>query len=194
MKTEMRKKVRSALKRIALGSAEIALMTAVQTVDFGVSMIFQQNQFRTIRRALRNADVRIQRSELIVSRLLQKGHVAFSKRKNGTTLVLTEKGRRALRASVVKNRAKMRTAWDGKWRLVLYSISEAKRAQRDALRYRLERGGFKKIGESVWLYPYPCSELIQSIREELQLTQAITLVTAESIENDESFKKRWKLQ
>lgn len=46
-----------------------------------------------------------------------------------------------------------RKVWDGKWRIVIFDISENERIIRDALRFKLISLGFGKLQESVYITP-----------------------------------------
>jgi len=48
--------------------------------------------------------------------------------------------------------------WDGRWRLVLFDVPEARSNTRDALRRSLQSRGFGYLQNSVWITPHPVSE------------------------------------
>ncbi len=115
-------------------------------------------------------------------------------RTRGGGLKLTEKGRRLAEALEVIERARSKPLrWDGKWRIVIFDIWERRRSVRDRLRIILEKNGFKKIQNSVWVYPYNCEELFAFVRANLSLGKGILYIIAEEIEHDGGLRKHFGL-
>jgi len=48
--------------------------------------------------------------------------------------------------------------WDGRWRLVIFDVPEARTAARDRLRRYLRSRGFGYLQNSVWITPHPLRE------------------------------------
>jgi len=70
-----------------------------------------------------------------------------------------EKGR--VRAFDVKHKK-----WDGRWRLVVYSVPEALRVLRDKIRTELCNLGFASLSASVWISPHDLrSEIVDLVRK-----------------------------
>ncbi len=78
--------------------------------------------------------------------------------------------------------------WDGKWRIVLFDVDEKKRWQRDKLRIQLERFGFRQFQKSVWVYPYPCEELVALLKIDLTLRRQLMYLIADALEGDEALR------
>src|SRR5437867_4893596 len=55
--------------------------------------------------------------------------------------------------------------WDGRWRLVLYDVPEARRSTRNKLRRYLEDRGFGYLQNSVWITPDPVKERPELLAE-----------------------------
>ncbi len=51
-----------------------------------------------------------------------------------------------------------RRRWDGRWRLVLFDVPEARRGTRNKLRLYLQDRGFGYLQKSVWITPDPVAE------------------------------------
>ena len=51
-----------------------------------------------------------------------------------------------------------RRRWDGRWRLVLFDVPEARRSARNKLRRYLQDRGFGYLQNSVWITPDPMTE------------------------------------
>lgn len=83
--------------------------------------------------------------------------------------------------------------WDGKWRIVTYDVPKGKNRARDAIRTTLKRLGFCQLQKSVYLYPYPCRNAIEFLREFYGIGEAVTLLTVGYLENEEAYKEYFDL-
>jgi len=83
--------------------------------------------------------------------------------------------------------------WDGRWRIVMFDIWERRRQVRVRLRELLQRTGFIKLQNSVWIYPYDCEELVAFIRVDLKLGPSVLYFVADGVENDARIKKHFGL-
>ena len=131
-----------------------------------------------------------------INRLRERGLIERVDIGKGVTLRLTEKGVRlaeAIEEEEKQYEIKKPKRWDSKWRIVIFDIWERRRAVRDRLRTLLQRNGFVKIQNSVWVYPYDCEELFIFLRTNLRLGKGILYIVAEEIENDSSFRKHFGL-
>lgn len=71
------------------------------------------------------------------------------------------------------------TEWDGLWRIVMLDLPEARKSEREALRYLLKKAGFVCVKNSVWVTPYPYEHLFINIKKDLGLTtEFMIFVTA----------------
>lgn len=122
-----------------------------------------------------------------VTRLHQKGLVSRVQTEKGIGLRLTEKGNTFAEKLEAKDSFSFRKPkkWDGKWRIVIFDVWERRRPVRDKLRIMLQKAGFIKIQDSVWVYPYDCEELFVFLRTDLRLGRGILYIVAEEIEHDE---------
>lgn len=84
-------------------------------------------------------------------------------------------------------------SWDGKWRLIMFDISNNKKGKRDFLRKKLDEMGFYSMQESVYVYPYPCEKEIKFLREVLEIPHEVKMLRADRIENDEDLRKIFNL-
>ena len=83
--------------------------------------------------------------------------------------------------------------WDQKWRIVIFDIWERRRGVRDKLRRTLEKAGFRRIQDSVWVCPYDCEEFVTFLRADLRLGEGILYLIAEGVENDAKLRKLFDL-
>ncbi|TSC85845.1 MAG: phenylacetic acid degradation operon negative regulatory protein [Parcubacteria group bacterium Gr01-1014_8] len=136
----------------------------------------------------RNASHRMRQA---LGRLEDKGFV----RKVDGKFALTERGKREMgrlqQAEAIQPQIPRK--WDGLWRVVIFDIWEKRRRQRVQLRKMLQKIGFVKLQESVWIFPHPCEEFISFIRTELKLGPSVVYLIAQSIENDRKFRVHFKL-
>ncbi|HVV38848.1 MAG TPA: CRISPR-associated endonuclease Cas2 [Candidatus Paceibacterota bacterium] len=130
-----------------------------------------------------------------ITRLHSKGLVVRVKTEKGFSLKLTEKGNRLAESLEARESTHAHTPkrWDGKWRIVIFDVWERRRGVRDQLRHMLQKAGFVKIQNSVWVYPYDCEELFTFLRIDLHLGKGILYIVAEEIEHDEKLRQHFHL-
>lgn len=121
-------------------------------------------------------------------RLAAQKHVEVAEI-NGVLIVrLTKLGRRKiLKYSQDTLRVDKPDHWDGKWRLVMYDIPSSRRDLSELLRQALRTLGFYKMQESVYVYPYPCFDQIEFLREYYALGDIVQYMLVDRIENDEAY-------
>lgn len=74
--------------------------------------------------------------------------------------------------------------WDKKWRIIIFDIPEKKRSVRDEIRGIFIKAGFKKLQDSVWVYPYDCEDVIGLLKTEFKVGHNLLYIIADQIEND----------
>jgi DNA-binding transcriptional regulator PaaX len=104
---------------------------------------------------------------------------------------LTKKGERELEkiGDVITKPKK----WDGKWRILIFDITETKKSTRDNIRRTLINIGFIKLQNSVWVFPYDCEDLITLLKVDLMVGKEMLYIIADKIENDSILKGRFGL-
>lgn len=132
-----------------------------------------------------------------INRLRERTLIEQIQTDKGVALRLTAKGAE-LAVSMEEEEEKLfemrkPKRWDGKWRIVIFDIWERRRGVRDRLRNLLQKNGFVKVQNSVWVYPYDCEELFVFLRTNLRLGKGILYIVAEEIEYDEALRKHFKL-
>lgn len=130
-----------------------------------------------------------------VSRLYTKGFVTRTKTDKGIKLSLTKKGSKLAQELDKKENLYLKKPkrWDGKWRIVIFDVWERRRDVRDKLRNLLQKAGFIKIQDSVWVYPYDCEELFTFLRVDLRLGKGMLYIVAEEVEHDEQLRSHFRL-
>jgi phenylacetic acid degradation operon negative regulatory protein len=93
-------------------------------------------------------------TRVVVSRLKQDGWIDV--RREGRRSVVTAS--QEMWRTLVEGRPRIferpRDDWDGRWRLVIYTVPETERATRERLRRTLSWLGFGPLSASVWMCPH----------------------------------------
>lgn len=128
-------------------------------------------------------------------RLRKQGCIKIERKGAQMYIRLTEKGRKMagwLQIDALK--IKKPKKWDGKWRLVIFDISQLKKLHRELFRGKLKELGFHKLQKSVWIIPFDCRDEIELLREFFGLShKEIRLVIAEDIGPDDWLRKIFKI-
>lgn len=121
---------------------------------------------------------------------LRKTKLVEIRRQNGEDIViLTKNGqRKILRYSLDSLSIEKPKYWDGQWRMILYDVSDTRKALRDIFRATLRALGFYQLQESVWIYPYPCEDQISFLREYYGVGNEVIYVIAKKLEDDTPYK------
>jgi len=119
--------------------------------------------------------------------LIEKGFIIQTKNKKFT---LTLKGRLLLHKLQGSPR---KPKWDKKWRVVIFDIFENRRKTRNHIRNGLRSIGFRKLQNSVWIYPYNCEEYITLIKSENNVGFGFLYMIVDHIEGEEKIKKLFSL-
>lgn len=93
-----------------------------------------------------------------ISRMNKQGWVAARRKGNKSYYYLTDIGVKRI-DEAAKRIFKLRPSkWDGKWRMLIYTIPEEKRHIRDELRQELVWSGFGMLENSIWITPNALEE------------------------------------
>ncbi|MDP3771414.1 MAG: hypothetical protein Q8R16_03890 [bacterium] len=126
-------------------------------------------------------------------RLMRRGLVEETHRGRIVELSLSDKGREYLmrrefaHAEIVRPKK-----WDGRWRIVTFDVPEKRRHLRDNLRTHFQRLGLHPIQKSVWLTPFPCDDLVQLIKVDLDLGRNVQYFTVGKFADREE-EKDWRI-
>ncbi len=78
--------------------------------------------------------------------------------------------------------------WDKNWHLVSYDIPIISSKKRDWFRTTLISLGFKKIQDSLWVFPFECKEEIAIIARNLGINEYVVVMTTNRIPNQKNFE------
>lgn len=135
------------------------------------------------------------RSDQILSQLNKQKYVDIKYNNNSSvTVKITKNGmNRALTYQLDIMTVRKPKRWDKKWRVVIFDIPEKYRRVRDIFRSRLRQLGLFKLQESVYVYPYPCFDEIEFLRELYGIPFTVSYLLVDKIEDDEFIKNRFEL-
>ena len=108
-------------------------------------------------------------------------------------LFLTSKGKIKLNyldQSLLQTKPKK---WDGKWRVLIFDIKQKQTPTRNKIRRTLARIGFKKLQNSVWIYPYDCEEYVTLLKSDFKIGKNLLYLIIEEIEDDHTIRKYFNL-
>jgi DNA-binding transcriptional regulator PaaX len=124
------------------------------------------------------------------SRLVVGGYLKYE----GKFLRLTPKGaRELLRLELSAHGRARRRIWDKKWRVLVFDVPEKNRALRDRVRSTLRHIGFRRLQDSVWVYPYDCEDLIALLKVELRTGYKLLYMIVDELEGDARLKQEFRL-
>ncbi|HEY1654624.1 MAG TPA: PaaX family transcriptional regulator C-terminal domain-containing protein [Candidatus Tumulicola sp.] len=98
-----------------------------------------------------------------VSRMSRQGWLAARRRGNRAFYAVTERGRRRI-AELTPRIYGPIIDWDGRWRLLTYSVGENVRGGRDRLRKELSLLGWAPLAAATWISP---ADSLDAVREAL---------------------------
>lgn len=81
--------------------------------------------------------------------------------------------------------------WDQKWRMVIFDVPDKRKGSRDVFRKKLLELGFEKVQESVYIYPFECSEIIKRQSQMLLIENYVLLSISDIIQGEEHIIKRF---
>jgi len=133
--------------------------------------------------------------ERALEKLLDGEYLKRQGRHNNLSVSLTPKGKDRLHGIELKNAViKKPKQWDGRWRLVFFDIPQSKHIQRDAIRRKLRELGFVQIQKSIYLHPYECYAIIQTMQDFYQIKPHFHYAVVEKIEHSKAYLKQFNLK
>ncbi|MDQ0163008.1 phenylacetic acid degradation operon negative regulatory protein PaaX [Bacillus alveayuensis] len=132
-----------------------------------------------------------------VSRMVKQGWLQSQKEGNKSYYFLTkrgvnridEAGRRIFKLSPHK--------WDGKWRILMYTIPEEKRHIRDDLRKELLWSGFGNFSNGCWISPNDLEKEVKLLIEKYEIDPYVDFFVSEYLgprDNHSIVERSWQLE
>ncbi|MFA5889301.1 MAG: hypothetical protein WCW47_01545 [Candidatus Paceibacterota bacterium] len=178
-------------KRKRKGDIQKAILSTIKVAGFlGVALI-APNAIQCLK-ALgimpsKRQDEIIKRSK---DNLVKDGLLKYE----GRLLRLTSKGEAKLEFLEASDwKVNKPKKWDGKWRMLIFDIPEKRKLLRNKVRLTLVSIGFVKLQNSVWIFPYPCEDLVNLLKADFKIGKDLLYLIVDSIENDKSFRKLFGL-
>jgi phenylacetic acid degradation operon negative regulatory protein len=138
-----------------------------------------------------------QAARVAVSRMMKQGWLQSEKRENRSYYFLTDQG--ISRIEEAGNRIfKLNPGeWDGKWRVLMYTIPEEKRQIRDELRQELLWSGFGSFSNACWISPNNLEKEVKLLIEKYDISAYVDFFVSEYIgpkDNHSLVEKSWPLE
>ncbi len=162
---------------LAPGTAKALAPLLLQTPDFDAWKHYNPSY---LRRSLRQ--------------LHKQKHVEIVRENGSEVIKLTRSGKRKILQYSLQTLSIPRPKnWDDLWRVVLYDIPTDKHHTRDLLRQTLLRLGLYPLQESVYLFPYPCFDEIDYLRQYYFLDINVQYLLVKQIEDDVAYRAYFNL-
>lgn len=81
--------------------------------------------------------------------------------------------------------------WDKRWRIIFYDIPESNKAGRDKLAHKLRRLGCQQLQRSVWIYPFPCENEVNTVSVAFGVEKYVTYLESVRIANKKALLNRF---
>ena len=135
------------------------------------------------------------RSKKVFYQLEKQKYVTIKENPDNTiTVKITKNGMvKALTYELNNMKMILPKKWDHKWRLVIFDIPDKYKKIRDIFRNRLIQLGLYQLQESVYVYPYPCFDEIEFLKELYGVPFTIKYLLVEKIEDDALLRSRFEL-
>lgn len=128
--------------------------------------------------------------EKSIKRLEGKGIVHLS----GEIIKLTKKGKELAKMfQLEKITIQSPAKWDKTWRLISYDIPEKLKNERMYFQRSLKKLNFRKIHESLWVYPHECEEEVALIAFNLKVSEYVVHMITNHLPNQEKMEKAFSL-
>jgi phenylacetic acid degradation operon negative regulatory protein len=131
-----------------------------------------------------------------ISRMNKQGWVQAEKAGNKSYYSLTERGRKRIEEAGKRIFKLKPEEWDGKWRMLMYTIPEEIRSVRDELRKELVWSGFGSFSSSCWISANNLEKQVSDLIDKYKIEEYVDFFIAEyegPHENRRIVGKSWDL-
>ncbi|MGG1400901.1 phenylacetic acid degradation operon negative regulatory protein PaaX [Bacillus salipaludis] len=132
-----------------------------------------------------------------VSRMLKQGWIQSEKVENRSYYFLTKQGIDRIEEAGNRIFKLQPSEWDGKWRVLMYTIPEEKRQIRDELRQELLWSGFGSFSNACWISPNNLEKEVKLLIEKYDISEYVDFFVSEYIgprDNKTLVEKSWPLE
>lgn len=100
---------------------------------------------------------------------------------------ITKKGKTKVNSLLLEGSESLAPlTWDGLWRIIILSLDEDRKPEREALRYLLKKANFVCVKNTVWISPYPYEHLFTNIKKDLGLTNELMIIVTDKLDPETS--------
>ncbi|HEX6923331.1 MAG TPA: phenylacetic acid degradation operon negative regulatory protein PaaX [Bacillales bacterium] len=131
-----------------------------------------------------------------ISRMSKQGWVQSRRDGNKSYYCLTERGRKRINEAAKRIFKLQPEAWDGKWRMLMYTIPEEKRAIRDELRKEIVWSGFGMLSNGLWISPNRLEKQVNDLIDKYEIAPYVHFFISEyqgPRENEKLVRECWNL-
>jgi len=132
-----------------------------------------------------------------LSRMSRNGWLKVRRLSNRSYYSLTPKSKRLIEEGTRRIFVRRAVAWDGRWRVLAYSIPERRREVRDELRKQLTWMGFGSLSNGTWITPHALEAEVEALVDRLNVRELVELFTATHVgfADDRAVARRcWDLE
>ena len=132
-----------------------------------------------------------------VSRIMKQGWLESEKIGNKSYYLLTPRGEARIEEAAIRIFDLKPNDWDGKWRMLMYTIPEEKRRIRDELRKELLWSGFGSFTNGCWISPNNLEKEVKLLIEKYDIQSYADFFVAEykgPQKNRALVEKGWALE
>ena len=132
-----------------------------------------------------------------LSRMSQKQWFVSTREGRYSKYALTLRGKRVVQEGQVRIFEPRRTAWDGLWHMVVYSVPEGNRRLRSSLRTRLGWLGFGRLAPGTWISPNDRRQDVEADTDDLGARQYVVYfggMRLYFVNNEQIVDRCWDLE
>ena len=178
------------LSKININTEKILYYILVSGGVIAASILAPQLPAALLKAYLKEKSFQKNRFRRDLGRLKSRGDVSISK----DSISITKKGQtRLLKYQLEEMVIDKPSSWDKKWRLVIFDIPNHSKRKSDFLRKKLYDLGFLQYQKSIFIYPYPCQDQIDFIKEVFEVSEYAKLILATKIDDEEYFINKFHL-
>jgi len=203
IKIETKTRVIGAAEAVLKGLLVVgAVAIAVSSPQFGSALsralmkeIKRSKKLKESKKSLREKEYPKEKIQSTFYYLRGKGLIDIEHRGHQMYITLTEKGiKRAGKYQINDLKINKSEAWDKKWRILIFDVSDKHRNKREALRGKLKQLRLFQLQKSVWVCPYDFGDIVKILRSFFGLTDdEMKVITASEIENDQRIRNYFEL-
>lgn len=138
-----------------------------------------------------------QNVRVAVSRMVKQEWLQSEKVGNKSYYFLTKRGEQRINEAANRIFKLKNENWDGKWRILIYTIPEEDRHIRDELRRELHWSGFGSFSNGCWISPNKLGDEVQTLIQKYKIEDYVEFFVAEQFKSKDPHalvKKSWELE